>query len=237
MGFSLLLLGIVAGLRHALEADHVAAVAYFTTRNPNLRQAVWHGAMWGLGHSITLLLFGAVVLLVDGVVPERYAAGLEFVVGLMLIALGVDLLRRLVKERVHFHAHRHGNDVVHFHAHSHAGEGEHKQSAHDHTHVSGLARRALYVGLVHGMAGSAALIIITLQTVTSIWTGIAYIALFGFGSIVGMALLSVVIAVPLRYSARKVTGLYNALQLSVATLTVFIGGWIVVERAQFLVSY
>ncbi|MEM7291882.1 MAG: urease accessory protein [Pseudomonadota bacterium] len=232
MSFSLLLLGFLFGLRHALEADHVAAVAYFASRTTDIRQAARHGAVWGMGHTLTLFLFGSVVLLVDGVVPTKFASALEFAVGVMLVGLGLDLLRRLWRDRVHFHTHRHGKNLPHFHAHSHAGEGEHDSSDHNHQHE--MPRGALYVGLLHGMAGSAALIILTLQTVTSVLEGVFYIALFGVGSIIGMAVLSVVIAVPLRYSSRSITGFYNTLQTTLAVITLGIGVWMMVDQSQVL---
>ena len=223
MSGSLLLLGFVIGMRHAVEADHVAAVSSLATRAGSVKETIRQGTAWGIGHTVTLFLIGSFVLLVDTLVPARVAAALELLVGLMLVGLGADVIRRLVRERVHFHLHRHGDGTTHFHAHSHAGETRHDQARHEHHHHGRLPIRALLVGLMHGMAGSAALILLTLQTVSSPWTGLLYIALFGLGSTLGMAVLSAVIAVPLRYSARGVTWLHSGLQATVGIATIAIG--------------
>jgi ABC-type nickel/cobalt efflux system permease component RcnA len=218
---SLLVLGFFIGMRHALEADHVAAVSSLATRSASPRECVRQGVFWGLGHTFTLFLFGSTVLLVDRALPERLASGLELAVGLMLVALGVDVLRRLAKDRVHFHLHEHEDGVRHFHGHSHAGESA--NGAHGHGHWRKVPLRALVVGLVHGMAGSAALILLTLESVPSVAAGLLYILLFGAGSIAGMALLSVVIAVPLRFSAAGLTRLHGLLHGSIGLATVAIG--------------
>lgn len=214
-------MGFLLGMRHALEADHLAAVAALATRSPTVAHAVRQGAVWGLGHTLTLVLFGAVVLGMDTVMPERLARGLELVVGLMLIALGLDVLRRVWRERIHFHVHHHRDGTVHLHAHSHRRGNGHDTRHHRHAH--GFPYRALAVGLMHGMAGSAALILLTLGSITSRWQGISYIALFGLGSMLGMAVLSVAIAMPLRYSAQWLSRLHNALQGTIGFVTIALG--------------
>jgi ABC-type nickel/cobalt efflux system permease component RcnA len=227
---SVLFLGFLIGLQHALEADHVAAVTSLATRARSAKAIARLGAVWGLGHSITLLFFGGLVLLADWAVPEEMAQGLELAVGVMLILLGAGVLRRLYRERVHFHLHRHGGGVVHMHAHSHAGERRgHDPNRHEHEHPRALPLRSLLVGMMHGAAGSAALLLLALSSVRSVSLGIAYILLFGLGSIVGMAALSAVIAVPLGYSARALTWAQRALQAAVGVATVLIGGFIVYD--------
>ncbi len=229
---SILFLGFLIGIRHAVEADHIAAIASLTTRASSKRDGMRQGIAWGIGHTLTLFLFGAIVLFVTNIVPEKVTHGLEFVVGLMLIVLGVDVIRRMLKERVHFHAHSHGAGDRHFHAHSHKGERkqDHSPERHEHAHPNGLPIRALLVGLMHGMAGSAALIILTLQTLSSPWLGLVYIAIFGFGSIVGMGIFSFVIAIPLR-AARHLTWLYNGLQGAVGAGTIALGVFTLVQTA------
>lgn len=228
---SLLVLGFLIGMRHAVETDHVAAVASLATRSGSVRHTVMQGAVWGIGHTLTLFLFGSAVLLLDTIMPERLAFGLEFAVGLMLIALGVDVLRRLVRGRIHFHVHRHSEAVVHLHAHSHAPGAVHDPQHHEHDHPRRFPLRALAVGLMHGMAGSAALILLTLQHAQSVAQGMLYIVLFGLGSVAGMAVLSVVIAVPLRYSARSLTRIHNAMQAVIGVVTVTVGCTVVYEVA------
>ena len=217
----LLVLGFFIGMRHALEADHVAAVSSLATRTASPRECVRQGVFWGLGHTLALFLVGSTVLLLDRVLPERLASGLELAVGVMLVVLGLDVLRRLARERVHFHLHEHEDGVRHFHGHSHAGESVHR--THDHGHWRKLPLRALVVGLLHGMAGSAALIVLTVGSAPSVAAGLLYILLFGVGSIAGMALLSVAIAAPLRYSAAGLTRLHGLLHGAIGLATVAIG--------------
>jgi ABC-type nickel/cobalt efflux system permease component RcnA len=231
MSLTLLLLGFVIGMRHAVEGDHVAAVASLATRSRSLADTVRQGAAWGLGHTLTLFAFGSVVLVLDLVMPQPMAQILELAVGVMLILLGMDVLRRLVQQRIHFHLHHHSDGEVHFHAHSHNGERIHDVRRHSHEHPEGFPVRALFVGLMHGMAGSAALILLTVQTVQSPLLGLLYILLFGIGSMLGMALLSFAIAIPLSYSARGMTWLHNGLQGVVGVLTIGIGSMLVYEMA------
>jgi len=225
---SLLLLGFLIGMRHALDADHLAAVAAIATRHHSIQDSIRHGAAWGLGHTITLFLFGSTVIWLDTLMPQQLAFYLEMAVGLMLIALGIDVIRRVIKSRIHYHAHAHRQQGAHFHAHSHAGEGAHDNSPHQHQHGQRFPVRTLMIGLMHGMAGSAALILLTLDTMTSLWTGMGYMLLFGLGSMVGMALISMIIAIPMQASARRLTWMHNGLQLGIGVMTVGLGLSIVV---------
>ncbi|MEA3290742.1 MAG: urease accessory protein [Pseudomonadota bacterium] len=221
---SILLIGLLIGMRHALEADHVAAVASLVDRKQSVANMLRQGGAWGLGHTITLFLFGSVVIFMDTVMPEKLARGLELTVGAMLILLGADVLRRVVRDRIHFHSHRHGNDCRHFHAHSHAGEAlEHAASRHDHRHPRVFPSRALMVGLMHGMAGSAAVILLALEAFTSPLQGVLYILTFGIGSMLGMALLSAAVAIPLRLSVNRLTWAHNTFQVLIGVLTVGMG--------------
>lgn len=226
---TLLFFGFLIGMRHAIEADHVAAVASLTTKANSMQSAITQGAVWGLGHTLTLFLVGTIVLLLDTLIPEQVASLLEFIVGIMLVLLGIDVLRRLYKDRIHFHLHEHQNGEKHFHAHSHKNETGHDPKHHEHEHKQPFPYRALFVGLMHGLAGSAALLLLTLDTVPSITTGIVYISLFGIGSIFGMALLSIVIAAPLRYSATNLTWLHHSLQFTIGAATIVIGSLLIHE--------
>jgi ABC-type nickel/cobalt efflux system permease component RcnA len=232
---SILLLGLLLGLQHAVEADHLAAVASLTTRSKSLRDAARHGSAWGLGHALTLLLFGGLVLLIDGIIGERLALWLETAVALMLIVLGLDVLWRLWRRRVHFHVHSHG-EQRHFHAHSHSARTDHARDPHRHTHPQQLPLRSLLVGMMHGMAGSAALIVLALGSAHSPWQGLAYIAVFGFGSIIGMTLLALVISLPLRWSSRSLTWAHNGMTLVLGLVTVTIGGLLLQQTAASLLT-
>jgi hypothetical protein len=227
---SILFLGFLTGLQHVLEADHLAAVASLATRSRGLAQAARQGVAWGLGHTLTLLVFGGAMLLMDQLVPEQLAAVLEMAAGIMLVVLGTGVLRKLWRERVHLHAHQHG-PVAHCHAHSHLPGIPHTADPHRHGHPARLPARALLVGMVHGLAGSAALILLALQTVHDAWLGLLYILIFGAGSIAGMALLTAAISLPLGWSAHSLTWAHNGLKASVGLLTFGIGLHITLSRA------
>lgn len=219
---AILLLGFLIGLQHAMEADHVAAVASLATRSRTPGETARQGVVWGLGHALTLFFFAGLVLVLDLAVPQSLAQFLELAVGLMLILLGVDVIRQLVTERVHFHRHTHG-DVSHFHAHSHRGGGKHSIDPHQHRHPGHFPVKALLVGMMHGMAGSAALILLTLEAVSSPMEGLLYILLFGLGSIAGMGLLALVISLPMRFSERSLTWSHNGLKAVVGLVTLGLG--------------
>lgn len=225
---SILALGFLLGMRHALDADHLAAVATLATRSRSVGHTLLQGVAWGTGHTLTLMLFGGAVLVLGLVLPARAAQALELAVGVMLVVLGADVLYRLWRERVHFHAHRHAEGVAHFHAHSHRGESApHDPARHEHRHPRGFPGRALLVGMVHGMAGSAALILLSLEALRSPAWGFAYIAIFGLGSILGMAALSAAIAVPLRLTSRHLARTYDGLSAAIGLATLVLGCYIV----------
>ena len=243
---SLLSIGFLLGMRHAMEADHVAAVATLATSTSSLNSAIKHGAVWGMGHTITLFLFGSIVILTDSVMPTDVASGLEFSVGIMLVILGADVIRKMIRDRVHFHTHSHGKDKQHFHAHKHERLSRshlskeqiaHHNVDHQHVHAEVFPLKALFIGLMHGMAGSAALILLTLQTVKSPLTGLLYMLLFGIGSIAGMAALSVVIAIPLKHSAKGLTWLHNSLQGIIGAATIVLGSTIIYDMASQFTSF
>jgi len=220
--FAILSLGFVLGMQHALEADHIAAVSSIAARRSEVGDIVKHGLTWGLGHTLTLFAFAGAAILLGHAIPEKLAGPLEAAVGVMLVGLGAHLLWRLWRDRVHVHAHRHDDGTVHFHAHSHAGEGV-PQARAAHTHAHGFRWRTLLVGLMHGMAGSAALLVLTAAQAPGAAIALGYIALFGVGSMIGMALLSSVIAVPIAISARFLSLANHMLQGAVGLITVAIG--------------
>jgi hypothetical protein len=220
--FGILGLGFLLGMQHALEADHIAAVSSIAARRTDTLDIVKHGLTWGLGHTLTLFIFAGAAILVGQAIPEHLAQPLETAVGVMLVGLGANVLWRLWRDRVHFHLHGHGDGTTHIHAHSHRNETTpHARSSHEHQH--GFRWRSLLVGLMHGMAGSAALLVLTVSQVSNPVYGMLYVALFGVGSMLGMGALSTAIAVPLVVSARWLTWLNHGLQGVVGTITVAIG--------------
>jgi ABC-type nickel/cobalt efflux system permease component RcnA len=218
---ALLLLGLLFGMQHATEADHLAAVATLVAREKQLGPAIRQGIFWGLGHSLTLLLFGGAVMALGIVLSDRWVHALEGAVGVMLVLLGVDLIRRLWRDGVHFYPHVHRDDPAH--AAPKKGEGApHDLAQHRHAHRP-IPLRALLVGMVHGLAGSAALTLLTLQEIKSPWLGLVYVLLFGLGSIAGMGVLSAIVSVPMRMSADRLTHGHVALNVAVGLSSVGLG--------------
>jgi ABC-type nickel/cobalt efflux system permease component RcnA len=215
-------LGFLLGMQHALEADHIAAVSSIAARRSDVRDIVKHGLTWGLGHTLTLFVFAGAAILLGHAIPESASRPLETAVGIMLVGLGAHVLWRLWRDRLHFHKHSHDDGSVHIHLHSHTNETvPHGRSSHSHQH--GFRWRSLLVGLMHGMAGSAALLVLAVSQVGSPIYGMLYVLLFGIGSMIGMAALSSVIAVPLAVSARWLTWANRGLQGAVGLVTIAIG--------------
>jgi high-affinity nickel permease len=230
--FGILGIGFLLGMQHALEADHIAAVSSIAARRTDMREIVKHGLTWGLGHTLTLFVFAGAAILLGHAIPEHLARPLETAVGVMLVGLGTHVLWRLWRDRVHFHRHRHDDGTEHLHVHSHVDEAiPHRQSAHLHAH--GFRWRTLLVGLMHGMAGSAALLVLAISQVASAAYGMFYILLFGIGSMLGMGALSIIIAVPLAVSAKRLTWANRVLQGAVGAVTVAIGAMTIYSTMLF----
>ena len=196
----LLLLGFVLGLRHALDVDHLAAVSTIVSGRRSVGSASLVGALWGLGHTAALLVVGLLVIGLHGEIPPGVARGLELGVAVMLVGLGTNLLWTLSRGGgIHLHGHAHGGrEHVHFHVHdaAHVDDG-------DHHHPVRAARRPFAVGVVHGLAGSAALMLAILATIPSPSLAVAYIVVFGVGSVAGMVAMSTLLGLPLVLAAER----------------------------------
>jgi len=191
---TILSLGFVLGLRHALDADHLAALSTVLAERPTVQASTAIGFFWGLGHTLMLLCVGTLLLTLNLTISESVANMFEFAVGGMLVALGLSLARRMYREQWHLHTHEHdGQPHVHLHSH-------HVQADHRHGHWYQGSLRPLGIGMAHGLAGSAALMLVVLSTVTGIGQGIGYIVVFGIGSILGMVGVGVVLSLPVMYS-------------------------------------
>lgn len=184
-------LGFLLGMKHALDADHIVAVTTIVSRSRSILRSMLVGVSWGLGHTLVLFVVGFGALVLKLTVPDKLALSMEFVVGIVLVLLGIPLVKRLVRDRVHLHWHRHG-DTGHLHSHSHDDSPQH-----DHRHV----RRPLLIGMVHGLAGSGALTLLVLSSMPSVLQGMVFLLLFGAGSILGMLLFSGVIGLPFKLAA------------------------------------
>jgi len=221
--YTLSLFGCLVGMQHALEADHLAAVASMSAGRTSRRALVLRGSFWGLGHTVTLLSICGVLLIFGGTIAPGTEAALEAAVGAMLVLLGARVLRSLWRQRPHFHVHHHGTGVRHLHAHSHVGDGKpHSQSTHRHEHRDLGLGRALTVGMVHGAAGSAGLLVLA-AAADSLLNAVGYVLAFGLGSIVGMAALSFVASYPLRLLERGAGWFNLATTASIGCAAVIIG--------------
>jgi sulfite exporter TauE/SafE len=219
-----LLIGFFTGLWHAHEADHLAAVSTIVTERKSAWSAAIVGGVWGLGHTISLLAAGVFVLLLDFQISERAERILEFCVGVMLFLLGLNVLRKLLQgATLHFHAHEHGG---HAHAHPHIHEHD---APHAH-HGSAFSPRALIVGMVHGLAGSAAVMLLLLPTIESRPLGLLYIAIFGIGSIGGMMLMSFLVGLPYALTALRFNRFNRLLQSAAGLVSIGLGLFIIYEK-------
>jgi ABC-type nickel/cobalt efflux system permease component RcnA len=197
---SLLAFGFVLGLKHAVDADHLAAVSTMASERRSLFSSALIGALWGVGHTISLMAAGVLVIVLHLQISKTVEQSLEFGVGLMLVGLGVNALRKLARGgHAHIHVHQHG---WHAHAHPHVHERAQKEEPHTH-HGLKFGARPLLIGLVHGLAGSAALMLVILTTISSPLVSLLYIVIFGAGSVGGMMLMSTLFALPARFAAAR----------------------------------
>jgi ABC-type nickel/cobalt efflux system permease component RcnA len=205
-----LLLGLLLGLRHALDADHVAAVTTIAGGRGGLRQSALVGLAWGLGHALSLAIVGGTLLALRVEMPGRVSRLFELAVALMLIGLGAAALAGLLRHRLHVHEHEH-DGAVHAHLHFHAaphGEGSH----HRHPHPLRRALRPFLVGGLHGLAGTGALVLLVMTTLPTVLLGLVYLGVFGAGSVAGMVLVSLAIGAPLAIASRRAGRLYGLLR-------------------------
>jgi sulfite exporter TauE/SafE len=214
--FATLALGFVLGLKHALDADHLVAVSTIVGRSQSVWKSAWVGAIWGMGHTASLFVAAVAVILLRVTISPTVALSMEFCVGLMLIVLGADLVRRVATGRIaiHSHAHEHG-DHAHVHLHVHTDAGDHAHHA--------VGKRPFIVGLVHGMAGSAALMLFVLSTIDNPWIALLYVAIFGMGTIGGMLVMSALIGLPFAVASRRLSAFVGRLQLAVGIFSFAFG--------------
>jgi ABC-type nickel/cobalt efflux system permease component RcnA len=219
-----LLAGFALGLRHATDADHIAAVSTLVSTARDARHGIRIGALWGLGHLLTVFVFGSVLIVLRVRLSPQVEWALELLVALVLIGLGVRTVRKCFTGRFHFHTHRHG---PHEHAHLHF----HEHSAPDHSHdAHALAAagyfsggsQSLLVGMAHGLAGTAGLALLVLSSIPSRGIGVLYLMVFGAGALVGMVAFSALLGMPLVRAARRLRWLL-ALRLAAGTASAVLG--------------
>jgi ABC-type nickel/cobalt efflux system permease component RcnA len=224
--------GFLLGLKHATEADHLVAVTTIVSEQRSVLRSASVGALWGLGHTATLFAAGALLILLRISIPVRVGAALELAVALMIIFLGARILYLLLRRRrdIHAHAHTHGGRThthLHFHGPSdaHAAGDAHTVSHARHRGLWGW--RPVLVGMVHGLAGSAALTLFVLTEVLSGGgsraLGFAYLLIFGVGSVGGMLLMSTLISLPFVLTASRFRRVDTPVRLITGCLSVAFG--------------
>ncbi len=228
----LLGLGLVYGLKHATEVDHIVAVSTIVSEHKKLGRAAIVGGLWGAGHTVSLVVVGAIVLGLRVAIPERVAGWLEFGVALMIISLGVIAFRRALQRRTDIHLHLHDHDDnAHRHVHFHDQDSAHTHPSslsHSHT-IAKIGFKPGLVGAMHGLAGSGALTLLVLTQINSPMLGLIYLAVFGIGSIFGMLLMSALVGLPFVFSSRKFSGVHYGLQALAGILSIGFGIWYAYE--------
>ncbi|HEV8726408.1 MAG TPA: urease accessory protein UreH [Candidatus Binatia bacterium] len=225
-------LGLLLGIQHALDPDHLIAVSTIVSEHRNFKWASLIGAFWGLGHTTTLFMVGLIVIGLRVTIPPRLGSGLELLVAAMLVILGLNVLRKSFgPERVHLHTHSHNPEThTHFHVHENPGQD------HAHPHPFKAMRRPFIVGMVHGLAGSAALMLLVLSTIESPIGGLVYIVIFGLGSVGGMLLLSGIISLPFILTAQRFTVMNRWIRVVAGVASVTFGiflGWQISSALEF----
>ena len=192
-------LGLVLGLRHAFEPDHLAAVSTLASRQGRLADGARLGLAWSLGHTATVAAVALLVLATGVRLSEAFSAAAELLVAFLLVILGLPVVVRYARGRWHMHAHAHeGQGAPHLHLHSHSAG-----SAHAHAHAAWDARRSLGLGVAHGLAGSAAIVVLLAAAAPTTAARVAYVAAFGLGTVLGMLAVSLAIGLFGRVTSRR----------------------------------
>ncbi|ANY68380.1 urease accessory protein UreH [Paenibacillus sp. BIHB 4019] len=175
---SVLAIGFLLGIKHALEPDHVIAVSTIAIKSKHIVKSAFSGVFWGIGHSLTLFIVGFILMAMRSEMTEKWAMSLEFLVGVMIVVLGVNTMISLRNRRAIAGA----KDSQHFH---------------------GSYRKSLLIGFIHGLAGSGAMVVLTMSTVNSISEGLIYIVVFGVGTVIGMLCFTTFISIPFILSSSR----------------------------------
>lgn len=205
--FSSLFLGLFLGFKHSTDGDHVVAVSTMAKNFKNVFKSLWVGISWGLGHSTPLLILGILILFIKDSLMDAYesvATYFEFGVAIMLVLLGAQVFYKILNGRMHIHAHNHDQEHTHIHgSHDHKDESvDHHDQSHPFLTLFPFFRpKSFIIGLIHGMAGSAAVMLAILPTTPSIFAGIIFLFLFSVGTMLSMSIMTIILALPFRYNS------------------------------------
>ncbi len=201
-----LALGFLLGLKHATDADHVVAVSTIVSEYRNAWRGIWVGVSWGVGHTAPLLVLGTIILIFQDSVVGAYGSAapvLEFGVGIMLVFLGGQVFWNLARGRLHVHKHVHDEPHVHIHGTHGPNAGHRDGRAYGFFHFGKpfFRVKSFLIGVIHGLAGSAAVMLALLPALSSFWAGICYLVLFGVGTVLSMAVVTLALGVPFAASS------------------------------------
>ena len=224
---TILAFGLMLGVKHATEIDHVVAVSSIVSQHRSIWRSARVGCLWGLGHTASLLMIGIIVLIFKVAIPDEVSAWFEFLVALMIVLLGMLALFGAISTRRDMHYHRH-NHLKKSHIHLHFSENEfdkqNSRSLHSHR-VSRVGLKPFIVGSIHGLAGSGALTLLILPQYESAAVSLSYLLIFGFGSVGGMLLMSVIVGLPFALVSQRLMKTHYALQLVASGASVVFGLW------------
>src|SRR3954452_6229403 len=202
--FSVLAIGFLLGIKHAIEPDHVIAVSTIASKSRKLWDASLAGVFWGIGHTATLFTIGIILILMKDDISHKWSMSLEFLVGIMLVYLGITSFLSSRKNKQHAHL-----------------QEEHSEN--DQLNKRELSYfKSLFIGFVHGLAGSAAMVLLTMSAVDSLWQGSLYILIFGVGTTIGMLVFTTILGIPFVLSKKRFT-LSRSLIMVTATISVLFG--------------
>jgi ABC-type nickel/cobalt efflux system permease component RcnA len=213
--------GFIWGLHHALDPDHLVAVSTIVSEHKSVSRSSLVGTFWGIGHTSSLLIISLIVLLLRASIPNNIARWMEAPVAIMLVVLGITTIIKAIKERglrIHSHTHSHDESSPHTHLHIHLE----KEHVHQHR-LFKVGKRPFMVGMVHGVAGSAALTLLVLSTIPSVALGLIYIGVFGVGSIGGMLLMSALIGVPFALTSRRYEVINGGIRFAAGAFSIVYG--------------
>lgn len=223
-----LMVGFALGLRHSVDADHIAAVSTLVSESTDLGHGIRVGAWWGFGHLLTIFLFGSVLIALRVELSARVEWALELLVAGILILLGVRTIYRCFHGRYHFHTHRHGGREhahLHFHSNSEAGHEHDPHALAAAPRPSRRGLRSLAVGMVHGLAGTAGLALLVLSSISSATLAVVFLLVFGGGAMLGMVVFSAILGVPFRRAAGRLRWLLG-LRLAAGTASAGLGAFL-----------
>jgi ABC-type nickel/cobalt efflux system permease component RcnA len=215
--------GFALGLAHAVDPDHIVAVSALLCKNANLRRSVLSATAWGAGHSATLLVVGVLVLALRVVIPPDVVRFFEFAAAVMLIVMGAWVLTPFIRGRRGYHGH------AHVHPHTHVDD-EGKTYTHIHSHEDSHGHlRSVFTGFLQGLAGSAAIMLVTLTTVDSVELGLVFILIFGVGLILGMVGVAYVISCVMTFTATRLERAHEKIQGVTGTISIAFGVFLALQ--------